>query len=651
MSVLKLNRIAPTPAADPQRVIMKHLLRLEVMIEERNLKIVREIRAVARSRPPASPHGSSPVPTDSPSSGTKGPVRVLRATDMKTRTIEHYCDLMDNLLACVNFEDYDIGIESRRRIRHDLVQVHKRETRYLDGIYGAEALKDAMTGKYWKLADMDGESYPLACTMHSQSSCSLPELAEEAAALEIAKAAETTETKPWDTKTSNTSPGDSILGGPKEVGRETSPQLLREEVEPLPEALFRPEVSITRISTSPKRLNSERLEAIDRKKWVSGKLSQSDGATRELSKCADPYDKGQRRKIATVENLDNCAVKILDQDTETREDLFEEVNPETMLTPLSRSGISKRLALDGGGYVEETDPLRRASIPLHNAHRKKLDPKFDSFVHSGAANLPGQAKSREPAVPLKEVAGVPQQAVNSRPPITHAQSLPLNYAMEVFLEDQWENPVTQKVAPDAGMPAPAWYEATSPDDSGTSVMVTQSSHTQKSVSTSQDLPGLTVSSESSASSQAGLSLAEDSDLDAVTILAPDCDYSAEDAEGTLECPFNQLGCLQAFADLKEWITHSLTHFGTVGPPTSNRCTFCEKQFHSFDAAQSWSERMNHVALHHRQGKKLTGSPWDNTVHLYTHMYDKGLLDINFLCEYLGRERDRRNVIDVVTFEA
>ena len=178
-------------------------------------------------------------------------------------------------------------------------------------------------------------------------------------------------------------------------------------------------------------------------------------------------------------------------------------------------------------------------------------------------------------------------------------------------------------------------------------MGTQRSRTRESVSTSQDLPGLTISSESSASSQGGLSLAEDSDTDAETILAADWDYSADDAAGTLECPFNQLGCLQIFANSKEWITHSLTHFGSAGPPTINRCTFCEERFHSFDAAQSWSERMNHVALHHRLGNRLSGARWDNTVYMYTHMYENGLLGLNFLCEHLGRERDRRNAINAV----
>ena len=57
--------------------------------------------------------------------------------------------------------------------------------------------------------------------------------------------------------------------------------------------------------------------------------------------------------------------------------------------------------------------------------------------------------------------------------------------------------------------------------------------------------------------------------------------------------------------------------------------------------------MNHVAHHHRLGHKLTGARWDNTVYIYTHMYVNGLLGINSLCEYLGRERDRRNAPNVV----
>lgn len=440
---------------------------------------------------------------------------------MKTRIIEHYCDLIDNLLACVDFDDYTVDSEVRTRIRNDVVEVHKRETKYLEGIYGADDLKDAMRGKSWKLADMEGERHPLTRAMHNQLLSSLSELAEKTAALEVMKVAEMTETKPTDAKTSNTCPSDSIARGPKEVGTETSHRLLEREANPLREAPSGPEVSTTRLSASPKRLSSERLEAIDSTKSVPGNRSQPDGAMRDHSECADTYHKGQQRKIATAETLDNRAVKILNQETESSEEFLEEVNSETMLIPLSQPGISKGPAWGRVGYVKKTDPLRRASIPLHNAHQKKPNWKFDNFIHSGAPPLPDHAKCREPAVPLKEVVDVPQQAVNFRPPIVNAQLLPLNHAMEVFRNDQWENPVTQKQAPDARMPSSAWYEATSPDGCGTSMMVTQRSRTRESVSTSQDLPGLTISSKSSALSQGGLSLAEDSATDAVTILAPD----------------------------------------------------------------------------------------------------------------------------------
>ena len=551
-----LDRIAPTPVVDQQRVIIKNLLRLDteqtqkheelkVMIKEGNLETIKEFRALAKNGLPASLPRSAPSLTDSLACGTVGPMPGPRANDTKTRTIEHYCGLIDNLLGCVDFEDYNIDSEVRTRIRNDVVEIHKRETRYLAGRYGAEVLKDAMRGKYWKLADMDGERYPLARAMHNQSSSSLPVMAKTAAS-EVAKVAETMMIKPSDAKTSYTCPGESIFGASKEVGTETSPQLLRKEVEPFCKTPSGAEVSITRLSASPKRANCEELKAIDSTKSIARNCSQPDDPTRQHLQSADPYHKSQQTKLATVENLDDCAVKILDQETESREEMLE-------------SGISERPDWGGDGSIEKTDPLRRASIPLHNAHRKKQNLKFDSSIHPRAGPLPDHAKSREPALPRETVVEVPRQAVKFGPPIANAKSLPLNYAMEVFVKDRWENPVTQKAAPDAGMPAPAWYEATSPDGSGTSMMVTQNSRTRKSVSTTQDLPGLTISSKGSTSSQGGLSLAEDSDTDAVTILAPGLENSAEnatddavdDAAGALECPFNQLGCLQTFAASKE----------------------------------------------------------------------------------------------------
>lgn len=305
------------------------------------MEIVREVRALANNDPPASSLGSSPAPTDSLAYGTIGPIRGLRANDM-TRTIENYCDLIDNPLACVDFEDWNIDSGARTRVRNDVVEVHKRETRSLEAMYGVEDLKDAVRGKYWKLADMDGHRYPPARAVDNQSSSSLSDMAKKTAALEIAEDAEETEIKPSNAKMSDAFPGESMLGPPKDVGTETSPQRLRKEVEPLPKAPSGAEVSITRLTASPNRVNSEWLEAIDDMKSVSGNISQAEDPARQYLQSADPYHISQQTKLATAEILDNRAVKILDQETESREQMLEEMNRGAMLIPLLRSGISKR---------------------------------------------------------------------------------------------------------------------------------------------------------------------------------------------------------------------------------------------------------------------------------------------------------------------
>ena len=95
-------------------------------------------------------------------------------------------------------------------------------------------------------------------------------MAKKTAASEVAKVAETPNVKPSDAETWNTCPGESMFGAPKEVGTETLPQLPEKEVEPLLKAPSGAEVSITRLSASPNRVNSERLEAIDSTNSVPG---------------------------------------------------------------------------------------------------------------------------------------------------------------------------------------------------------------------------------------------------------------------------------------------------------------------------------------------------------------------------------------------
>ena len=650
------DRIAPTPAVDQQRLIIEHLLRLDVeqtqknqdmkvLIEEKNFEILREVRALANNDPPASPVRSSPAPTDSLAYSTIGNMRVLRANDMKILTVEHYCDLIDNLLRRIESEDYTIDGVVRTRIRDDVVEVHKRETRYLAVIYGTEDLKDAMRDKYWKLADMDDVKGSLARAMYSQSSSSLSEDIQRTDTPKVAKIGETTAIKPSGAKALGSCLSNSVFEELEEMGAGASPQLLRKGLDLL---RSEPEVPITRSSASATEVDSRPLEAIDRTNVLPTERLQPDDATHEDSESAVSCCGDQQSNIAAVENLDACAVKILDQEIEPTEELLEEVDIGTTSTPLLQSGLSKRLVWCEDGDPEKKDRLRRATIlPLRTARQSKPNPKFGSLIHARSGLAPDHAKVCEPALPREQAVEVLPPAVRNLRLAANAQIPPLGYAMEVFLNDLWEDPIIQKEAAEARMSFPTWYEPTSPNDSGTSMMVTERSRIRESVSTFQDLPGLTISSRSSAiTSEGGLSLEAHSKTDAGTILAPVSENSVDNATGELECPFNQLACSQTFTDSQEWITHSLTHFGVAEPPTINRCTFCDKQFYSTDAAQSWTERMNHVALHHRLGYKLSGARWDNTVYIYTHMYEKGLLDINFLCEIVCKERDRHNTIKI-----
>ncbi|KAL9641261.1 MAG: hypothetical protein Q9204_000160 [Flavoplaca sp. TL-2023a] len=106
----------------------------------------------------------------------------------------------------------------------------------------------------------------------------------------------------------------------------------------------------------------------------------------------------------------------------------------------------------------------------------------------------------------------------------------------------------------------------------------------------------------------------------------------------LECPFNLLYCFKDFADTKEWILHSLTHFGHVDPPTSNRCCFCEAAFDSDDGVSSWHERMQHVLLHHQLGHSLSCARPD--FQLYTYLWNKHVIDDAVYRDIKGNSEDR-----------
>ena len=87
--------------------------------------------------------------------------------DTALAPVDDYCLLIQRLLTEVEAEKYGIPHGMSRRIRDDVIHIHKRETRLLRAIYGYDELKDRMPESSWKLAEMAEEE---AEAGHSQNS-------------------------------------------------------------------------------------------------------------------------------------------------------------------------------------------------------------------------------------------------------------------------------------------------------------------------------------------------------------------------------------------------------------------------------------------------------------------------------------------------
>ena len=92
-----------------------------------------------------------------------------------------------------------------------------------------------------------------------------------------------------------------------------------------------------------------------------------------------------------------------------------------------------------------------------------------------------------------------------------------------------------------------------------------------------------------------------------------------------ECPFNFLHCHFRFESFPEWLAHSLTHFERVSPPEKNNCCFCDDKFErSKDGMRSWTEKMQHTALHYQLGHRLAHARPD--FNLYKYLWSKRLIE-------------------------
>lgn len=97
----------------------------------------------------------------------------------------------------------------------------------------------------------------------------------------------------------------------------------------------------------------------------------------------------------------------------------------------------------------------------------------------------------------------------------------------------------------------------------------------------------------------------------------------EEPEKTIPCLMIDLvDCNEYFSEYKvqAWYDHSLTHFGSRGPPKRSLCIFCDAEFAGGDRREAWKNRMTHIWKHFLNGSDYEYS-WpdiDVTKYLYKH---------------------------------
>lgn len=223
---------------------------------------------------------------------------------------------------------------------------------------------------------------------------------------------------------------------------------------------------------------------------------------------------------------------------------------------------------------------------------------------------------------------------------------PQRPAIQTYLSNDEDSRLPRQLASQSTLPGANLYRTHDyhgpPSQSnGTSLLLSSGDHTRD--SRTQDLAALTRASslESPASLSSSMGARQ---LDGVPLLRQDeagaLIVGPPRRTRVLECPFNLLYCFEDFADTdyKEWILHSLTHFGCVEPPASTRCCFCDAVFDSHDGVRSWQERMKHVFLHHRLGHSLSCARPD--FQLYTYLWNHHVITDADYRDIKGNSEDR-----------
>ena len=162
VSPAEIQRRTEDPSViNDQRIIVEHLLRTTVE-QSRKYETLKAATDGNNSRDisdnsslPATPGlNAAMIPTEVPDkTKTEKEVQVPEV-DTALAPVDDYCLLIQRLIAEVEAEKYGIGHGISRRIRDDVIHIHKRETRLLRAIYGHDELKDRMPESSWKLAEM-----------------------------------------------------------------------------------------------------------------------------------------------------------------------------------------------------------------------------------------------------------------------------------------------------------------------------------------------------------------------------------------------------------------------------------------------------------------------------------------------------------------
>lgn len=97
----------------------------------------------------------------------------------------------------------------------------------------------------------------------------------------------------------------------------------------------------------------------------------------------------------------------------------------------------------------------------------------------------------------------------------------------------------------------------------------------------------------------------------------------DNADKTFPCLLADLvDCDEYFYEheFQGWYDHSLTHFGSIGPPERSLCIFCGTEFVGEDRREVWKNRMIHSWSHLLDGSDFDHSypDIDVTRYLYKH---------------------------------